>query len=321
VKTIFRLAAAAIIALAAGNPVFAQTYPDHPVTLVVPYAPGGSTDILGRMVAEALQKELGQTVVVENRGGAGSALGTRAVAEARNDGYTLLMASSAHTVNPAIRNDTGYDPIKDFTPITRLVTIPHVMVVTPDFPAKTVAEIIAHAKANPGQVLYGSSGPGTSNHLETELFARMAGVELRHVPYQGIGPAITDLMGGRLHMIIGSLSSLKAGMDSNAVRAVAVTSLQRAPTVPDLPTIDEAGVKGFETVDWLGLLAPAGTDPAIVAKLEEAVKVMMADEIFVKKMTDLGFVPEGSSAAEFADIIANDVWSQTARDLGIKTSN
>lgn len=315
------LAAIGAVALILSSEAHAQEYPERPVTIVVPYSAGGSTDILGRLIADKLQEKLGASVVVENRGGAGSALGTQFVAQAPADGYTLLMASSAHTVNPAIRDDVAYDPVENFAPISRLVTIPHVLVVSNEFAPTTLSELIDYAKENPGEINYGSSGPGTSNHLESELLAREAGIELTHVPYQGIAPAITDLLAGRLQMIMGSLPSMRSNIDADTVRPLAVTSLQRAPTDPDLPTIDEAGISGFETVDWLGLLAPAGTDVDIVGKLAQAIDEIYGEEAFLDRLRQLGFVPEGSSPDAFADVLANDVWSRTARDLGIKAGN
>lgn len=315
-----KLVLAAFAALCPLTGATAQDYPTRPVTLVVPYVPGGSTDIVGRLMADSLQKHLGQSVVVENRGGATSALGTQYVAQSEPDGYTILLAASALLVNSAIRDDLQYQ-LTDLAPVSRLVAMPLAIVVSPDDKASTLQEFIAAAKADPGSVSYGSAGLGSSNHLAPAILARDAGLDMVHVPYKGIGPAITDLMGGRLQMLFGTIPAVKSAIDGKSVKPLAVTSMERVSVYPDLPTINESGIADFNLVDWLGIFVPAKTDPAIIAKLEGAIREAYTDDAFKKKLSDLGLVPEGTTAAEFQALIAEDPWGKTASGMGIKVTD
>lgn len=319
-KLLRRLAFAGLVAVASTSAAVAQDYPTRAVTLVVPYVPGGSTDIVGRMLAAALEAKLGQPVVVENKGGATSAIGSQYVAQSEPDGYTILLAASALLVNEAIRENLQYE-LTDLAPVSRLVGMPLAIVVAPDDNAATLQEFIAEAKAEPGSVTYGSAGLGSSNHLAPEVLAQKAGLEMVHVPYKGIGPAMTDLMGKRLQMLFGTIPAVKSAIDGKAVRALAVTSAERVGVYPDIPTIAESGVANFELVDWLGIFVPSKTDPAVAARIEAAIRSVYEDETFKKKLSDLGFVPEGTTAAEFRELIAADQWGKTASDLGLKATD
>lgn len=323
-KRVARFAAAAIatltVALGATMPVAqAQDYPSRPVTLVVPYPPGGSTDLIGRMLAEAIQPHLGQTMVVENRGGATSAVGTQHVAQAPADGYTVLLAASAFTVNQAIRDDLQFKT-EDFIPVSQLISMPLAMVVEKDYEAATLEDFIRIAKEEPGSISFGSAGVGSSNHLGPEMLAAAAGLDMVHVPYPGIGPAMTDLLGKRLQMLFGTIPAVKSALDAGTVRALAVTSQERAAVLPDVPTMNEAGVPGFGAADWIGIFVSSKTDPAVVAKLESAITAVYADPAIRQRIEELGSIPVGSSSAEFQAFIADDIWGRTARELQIKAN-
>ncbi|MBE0693102.1 MAG: tripartite tricarboxylate transporter substrate binding protein [Aquamicrobium sp.] len=310
---------AALGALAAMAAASANDYPSRPVTLVVPYPPGGSTDLIGRMLAEAIQPHLGQSMVVENRGGATSAVGTQFVAQAPADGYTVLLAASAFTVNEAIRDDLQFKT-SDFTPVSQLIFMPLTMVVEASYEAQTLEDFIRMAKEKPGSMSYGSAGIGSSNHLGPEMLAKAAGLDMVHVPYPGIGPAMTDLMGKRLQMLFGTIPAVKSAIDAGTVRPLAVTSTERAAVLPDVPTMDEAGVPGFGAADWIGIFVSAKTDPAIVARLEGAIRAAYADPAVRKKIEDLGSIPVASTSEEFKAFIADDIWGRTARELGVKAN-
>lgn len=299
-RIILGLAATAALALAL--PAGAQpAYPLRPISLVVPFPAGGSTDLVARVVAEKMSQDLGQQIVVENRGGAGGNVGSAAAAKADPDGYTLLMGTVAtHALNPALYKKMPYDPVADFAPISLLVVVPNVLVVNPDFPAKDVAELIALLKAEPGKYSYASSGNGTPLHLSGELFKSMAGVDMVHVPYKGAGPALVDVMGGHVPIMFDNLPSSTEHIKAGKLRGLAVTTAERAPSMPDLPTIAEAGLPGYETYTWNALFAPAGTPPEVVARVNEAAVKALADPDVQAKLMGFGAVVDGSTPDELA---------------------
>ena len=266
-----RWALAALMACVAPA-AFAQAYPNHSIRLVVPFPAGGTTDILARDVAKRLTDTLGQPVVVDNRPGAAGNIGADLVAKAAPDGYTLLMGTvGTHAINSSLYAKMPYDHVKDFVPVVLVAGVPNVLVVNPSVPVNSVADLIKLAKAKPGSINFASSGSGTSIHLSGELFKTMAGVDITHVPYKGSSPALADLMGGQVQIMFDNLPSSLALIRSGKLRAVAVTSLKRAPALPDVPTVAESGLPGFEASSWFGILAPAGTPAPIVAKLNAEV--------------------------------------------------
>ena len=301
------LAASAAAALAPGLIARAQTreeaWPSRHVRLIVPFPPGGGTDAVGRILSTRLAEMWGQQIIIENRGGAGSNVGSEAGARAAPDGYTMLFAAFPFATNRFIYRTIPYDPIADFTPITLIGTFPNIMVVPNTSPAKSVAEFIAYAKANRGDITFGSSGIGTSPHLNGELFMRMAGIEMTHIPYRGAGPAITDLIPGRLTMMFNTSGSLMPHVQSGRLRALAVSSGKRFSAVPELPTVAESGVPGFDVSSWYGLLVPSKTPPAIVRKMNaDAVSAMREPEIR-KRLEGLGLEVAASTPEEFGAFI------------------
>ena len=277
----------------------AQTdFPTHPVRLIVPFAPGGSTDSQARIVAEYLGRELGQQVIVVNVGGAGGTLGLNQAAKAAPDGYTFVTATPSLTINPYIQKDIGYDPIKDFEPVALLATSPIVLVVPKDSPIKTVQDLIDMAKAKPGELKYGSAGIGSATHLSTALFAAMAKVDLVHVPYRGAGPAILDLLAGRMDMQFENAPSVLGQVQSGALRGVAVGSPKRSAMLPELPPIGDT-VHGYEASSWFGILAPAKTPRAIIDKVNAAANKALADPAVKKQMDSLGVELIGGTPAQF----------------------
>ncbi|WP_442947214.1 Bug family tripartite tricarboxylate transporter substrate binding protein [Noviherbaspirillum sp.] len=285
---------------------FAQSWPTKPVTLVVPFATGGTTDALARAVGQELSKSLGQSVIVENKGGAGATLGADQVAKAKPDGHTLLVGAVHHTIASSVYKKLGYDFQKDFAPVTTLALVPNVLVVGPGMPAKTVAELVALAKASPGKYTYGSNGTGTGQHLIGAQFEGMAGVQLLHVPYKGSGPLTIDLLGGQVDMSFDTITPVLSHIKAGKLRPLAVTTAKRSPSLPDVPTLNEAGLKGFDQGTWFGILAPAATPKDIVARLNtEIVKIVKSPD-FRKKMEDMGAEPIGNTQAEMAAQIKND---------------
>ena len=299
-RIILGLAATTAMALAA--PAGAQTpFPTRPVTMVVPFPAGGSTDLVARVVAEKMTQELGQQIVVENRGGAGGNVGSAAAAKADPDGYTMLMGTVAtHALNPALYKKMPYDPVADFAPVSLLVVVPNVLVVNPDFPAKDVAELIALLKAEPGKYSYASSGNGTPLHLSGELFKSMAGVDMVHVPYKGAGPALVDVMGGHVPIMFDNLPSSTEHIKAGKLRGLAVTTAERASSMPDLPTVSESGLPGYETYTWNALFVPAGTPPEVIARLNEAAVKAVADPEVQAKLQSFGAAVVGSTPDELA---------------------
>ena len=264
-----RATVVAFVCICSAAPAFAQeNYPNRPIRLIVPYPPGGPTDIMGRLTSEVLSKRLSQNVVVDNRGGAATAIGAEMAARAPADGYTLLVSSeTTFAVTPAIKEKLPYDPQRDFAPIALLTTQPYVLAVSPSLPASTVAQLIAHAKANPGKLSYGSAGTGGGAHLAGEMFKQAAGIDMIHVPYKGNGPAIIDLIGGQIAMMLGSISSLYPHATAKKLRLLAVASGKRSPGAPDLPTFAEAGMPGFQVFGWNAVVAPRGTPQPIVRRV------------------------------------------------------
>jgi tripartite-type tricarboxylate transporter receptor subunit TctC len=317
-RIILGLAATAALALAA--PAGAQpAYPLRPITLVVPFPAGGSTDLVARVVAEKMGADLGQQIVVDNRGGAGGNVGSAAAAKADPDGYTILMGTVAtHALNPALYKKMPYDPVTDFAPISLLVVVPNVLVVNPDFPAKDVAELIALLKAEPGKYSYASSGNGTPLHLSGELFKSMAGVDMVHVPYKGAGPALIDVMGGHVPIMFDNLPSSTEHIKVGKLRGLAVTTAERAPSMPDLPTIAESGLPGYETYTWNALFAPAGTPPAVIARLNEAAVKALADPEVQAKLQGFGATIVGSTPEALAAHVQAELakWAPVVKASG-----
>jgi tripartite-type tricarboxylate transporter receptor subunit TctC len=298
----------------------AQNFPAKPVRLIVPFAPGGSTDIVARVLGQKLNELWGQPVLVDNRAGGSTVIGTEIVAKAPPDGHTLLVTPAPFTIVPSLMPKLPYDPQKDFEPITLINTTPLVVVVHPGVPAKSIKELVALAKAKPGALNYGSSGSGGSNHLAGELFNAMAGVKMVHVPYKGNAPALTDLVGGHVDVVFNGLTSALPFIKSGKLRALGMTSLNRSATLPQVPTLDEQGLKGFQAVAWNGLTAPARTPKAVVDKINaDVVKVVRAPEL-VEKLKAEGSDPVGSSVDAYAKFLRDEIakWNKVIRFANIK---
>lgn len=318
-KTRRRLAAA-LCALGLGLAVgqaFAQAYPSKPVKLVVPYPPGGPTDIVARVIAQRLQTQTGQAFVVENLPGAGGNTGAAAVARAAPDGYTLLVATTAHAINPSLFKNLSYQFGKDFAPITQLTAGPLVIVVNPALPVKTVGELINLAKAKPGELNFASSGNGQSTHLAGELFNATAGTKIRHVPYKGSAPALTDTMGGQTQLMFDTMLSAMPHVKGGKLRAIAVTSAQRSPAAPDLPTVAES-LPGFDAIAWNGLLAPANTPREIVAKLSAELRTAMEQPEVRERFEAQGFAGAWAPPEAFAGFIHAEIdkWAKVVQVSG-----
>jgi tripartite-type tricarboxylate transporter receptor subunit TctC len=294
---------------------------EHTITLVVPYAAGGGNDVIARIVAQRMSATLGQPIMVENRGGAGGTIATRQVAKAAPDGATLLIATSSLAINPSLYPNVGYDPGKDFAPIGLIASSSNVVLVHPSVPARSIAELIALAKQQDGKPTFASTGTGSSVHLAAELFAGMAGVKLTHIPYKGSGPALNDLLGGHVTMMFATMASA-AGLvrDASKVRALAVTGAARSTLFPDLPTVAEAGLPGYEAVLHYGIVAPAGTPAAVVNKLNTALNVALGDGEVKKRLATEGAEPLPSSPGQYAADIASEQtkWSAIIRKAGVE---
>ena len=299
-----RALALAAITLATG--AHADTWPSKPVTLVVPFPPGGTTDVLARALAERLTQSLGQTVIVDSKPGAGATLGADFVAKSKADGYTLLMGAVHHTIAPSVFKKPPYDLYKDFAPITTVALVPNVLTVSAANPAKTVADLVAQAKAQPGKLNYGSNGNGTAQHLIGTQFENVNGIELAHIPYKGSGPLVTDLIGGQVTMSFDTVTPVLQHIKAGKLKALAVTTGKRSSALPDVPTLAEAGVKGIDTGTWFGLLAPAATPKDITARLHaETVKVLQSAE-FKKRLEEIGAEPVGNTPEQMAKQMRDD---------------
>ena len=309
------LAAVAAAAFAAPQIGLAQDYPNKPVRLVLPFPPGGVTDILARTLAEKLAPRLGQPFVVDNKPGAGTVLASDLVARAPADGYTLMLAASSLGTAPLLYDKVGYDPVKSFAPVTQVASVVHVLVVNPRLPVKNVAELIDHMKKNPGKLSYGSTGTGTSTHLEAELLKSMAKVYMVHIPYRGSGPALTDLVAGQLDLMIDALGSSGPFIKSGRLRPLAVTTARRSQSIPELPTMAESGLPGYEAMPWLGLVAPAGTPQPVIDRLYREVAEVLKEPELRERFKVLGLDIIGNTPAEFASFIRRDI-DQWARVIG-----
>jgi tripartite-type tricarboxylate transporter receptor subunit TctC len=284
----------------------AEDYPARPIELIVPYPAGGGNDVLARMVAAKMSVTLGQPIVIENRGGAGSTIGTRDVARSAPDGYTLLIATSSLAINPQLYPDTAYDPVKDFSPIGLIAKSPNLVLAHPSLPARNIAELIALAKQEPGKLDFASTGIGTSTHLSAMLFAMMAGIKINPVPYKGVAPALTDLIAGQVSLMFCPITSAAGFVKAGTVRALAVTGSARSPSFPDVPTVAEAGLPGYEADLHYGLLAPGGTAPAIVLKLNKALNAALAEDDIKNRLLADGSEPLPSTPEAYAADIANE---------------
>ena len=299
----------ALAALLAAGPALADTWPSKPVTLVVPFPAGGTTDVLARALAEKLTLSLGQPVIVESKPGAGATLGADHVAKSRADGHTLLVGAVHHTIASSVYKKLPYDFQKDFAPITTIALVPNVLVVNANTPARNVAELVALLKAKPGEANYGSNGNGTAQHLIGTQFENMTGTNFGHIPYKGSGPLTTDLLGGQITMSFDTVTPVLPHIKAGKLRALAVTTARRSAALPDVPTLDEAGLKGFNIGTWFGVLAPAATPKDVLARLNtEMVKVIQSAD-FRKRMDEIGAEPIGNSA----ELMAQQIKAETEK--------
>jgi tripartite-type tricarboxylate transporter receptor subunit TctC len=296
-----------------------QDFPDHAVRLVVPFPAGGTTDILARLLGNALGAQWSQPVVVENKPGASGTIFSEQLARMPADGYTLMLTATHHVINPALYKNLRYDSRKDFTPIAQVAAVPNVLVVNPAFPAHTVAELIQYAKANPGKVNFGSAGTGGANHLSGELFKSMAGVNMVHIPYKGAAPALNDLLGGQIPVMFDSVPGVLQHIKAGKLRALAVTSLTRSPALPDVPTLDEAGVKGFEATAWFGLYAPGNMPADLTAKLSRDVLAALRSPEIRQQFALQGAEPGTMAQPQFARFVdaEMDKWAKVIADAHI----
>ncbi len=306
---------------AVASPGFAQGYPNRPIRFIIPFAPGGPTDILGRAVGQKLAESVGQSVVIENRGGAGGNIGAELAAKSPADGYTMFMgATSTHGINPHLYRKIGYDPIKDFSPVTLVANTPSLLAVHPALPVKTVRDLIELARARPGQLTYGSAGNGSSNHLAGVLLCLMAGVDMTHIPYKGSGPALVDVMAGQVPFMFNNTASVMPFVKAGKLRAVALTSLERSPLVPGVPTVAESGLPGFEVRSWHGVFVPAGTPAEIITLLNTRIVAGLAAPDVKERLSAQGVELVGNRPEEFAAFVRAELakWGKVVKASGAR---
>lgn len=312
----FALAAAMLLG---AGPALAQAFPSRSITLVVPFAAGGSTDIIARIIGQKMGEILGQSVVIENRAGAGGNLGSNGVAKANPDGYTILMGTvSTHAINSAVFKSMPYDPVADFEPVSLLVSVPNVLVVHPDFPVKDVKAMIALLKAEPEKHAYASSGVGTPLHLSGELFKSLSGTKMQHIPYRGAGPALNDVVAGKVPVMFDNLPSSTQFIKSGQLRGLAVTTRTRSAAMPDLPTMEEAGIPGYETYTWNALFAPPKTPQDVVATLNDAANRAIKDPVIAAKLAELSATPVGTTPDALREMVKAEIakWGPIAKAAG-----
>jgi tripartite-type tricarboxylate transporter receptor subunit TctC len=319
-KFIMRLMTAAALCLALAAGAAAADYPDRPIRLIIPFPPGGSNDVVGRLIAKTLSEKIGQQVFVDNRGGAGGLIGTEALAKSTPDGYTLGIVSIAHAVNPALHDPLPYDPLKSFEPISILATGPNVLVVNPDLPVHSVKELIALAKQKPGELNYASAGIGSFQHLGGELFKLEANVNIVHVPYKGGGPAMQDVVAGHVKIMFSSLIQTTPLIKAGRLRPLGVGGTKRSAVLPDVPTIAEAGLPGYAANNWWGIFAPAGTPKPIVEKLYKDIQLALQSPEMLKEFDIEGAAPVTMTSAEFADFVKAEIdkWAKVVKAGNIK---
>ena len=299
---------------------WAQDFPAHPLRVIVPFGPGAGTDATGRLAADELSQRIGQPIVVENKAGAGSQIGIDFVAKSRPDGYTLLWtASDGIAVLPAVKPVLPYKVPEDFTFIARMIVLPYVVAVNPRLPIKSMADLIAYAKANPGKLRYGTSGIGTATHMGTALIAKTAGIEMLHVPYTGVAAAVTAVLGDSVDVVLAAPSSIKPHADAGTLRALATTGKERYPLFPDTPTLDEAGLPNVTVIVWYGMMAAAGMPDAVQAKLRTEIAEMLKDPKVIQRLRALGYQPAFLGGADFRDFVVKDLeqWKSVAKGAGI----
>jgi tripartite-type tricarboxylate transporter receptor subunit TctC len=309
IRPTIRIGFAAIaMGLCASAAAQQQSYPVKPIRLVVPYPPGGPSDYIARAMNEMLGKRLGQPVIVDNRGGAASIIGAEIAARAPADGYTMLVATvTTLAANPALKAGLPYDPVRDFAPVAMLGASPYVLAVHPGVPAKTAAQLVAYAKANPGKLSFGSAGTGSSAHLAGELFKHLAGIDIVHVPYKGSGPAIVDLIGGQIGLIFSSVSGIQPHVNAGRLRALAVSTIKRSASMPDVPTLDESGVKGYQTRSWNSLVAPRGTPVPIIQRLNREVNAVLSTPEIGDRIKKQGVETDPGTPADLARYINEEI--------------
>ena len=313
--------AAALMISGPGATAHAQSYPDRPITLIIPFAPGGSTSIVGRAIADKMTDILGQKIIVDNRAGAGGTVGTKAVAGSTPDGYTIALGyTGTLAIGPTLYTKAGYDPRKDFAAIGMIGHAPNSIVVHPSFPAKTLGELITYAKANPDKVSFGSAGAGSASHITGEYLASLAGVKIVHIAYKGTGPAMADVLGGHIPMAIAPIPATHANVSAGTLRALAVTSPKRISLLPDVPTVAEAGLTGFEATLYYGLVAPAGTPRPVIDKLNQALRAALDSDDVKRRLLQDGTEPTPSTPDEYAAFIDRDEtkWSKIVKLSGAK---
>jgi len=317
-KLLLSLSVLSVPMLAAVPAAQAQAWPNKPIRMVVPYPPGGPTDIVARVVGQKLSERLGQPIVVDNRPGAGGNIGADAVAKSAPDGYTMLVATTAHAINMTLFAKPGYNTRTDFAPVSMLTSGPLVLVTAPSTPASNVAELIAMAKANPGKVTFASSGNGQSTHLSAELFDSMAGIRMTHVPYKGSAPALTDVMAGQATVMFDTMLSAMPFVRDGKLRALAVTGAARSPAAPDIPTVAQAGLPGYEATAWNALLVPAGTPAAVVDKLSEALKAVLTQDDVRTRFATQGFAATWTSPPDTGRFVVHEIdkWGKVVKASG-----
>jgi len=319
VRAVFSVAAAGVLALGAA-PAQAQTYPERPINWIVPFPPGGAMDAIARVVGETMSKDLGQSIVVENKPGAGGNIGASYVAKAKPDGYTIMIVANGMAVNPSLYKTLHYDPIKDFEPISLLAAVPNILVTqSTRKDVNSLQDVITQVKANPGQYTYASAGVGTSIHLAGALFTYMGKLDMLHVPYKGSGPAVSDLLGGQVDYMFDSITSAKPHIDAGKLKALAITTAKRSSALPDVPTVAESGIEGYELTPWFATFAPAGTPPEIIQTLNSSMLKAMKSEKVQQIFAGIGAEEIGSSPEELKTYLADETakWSKIIKETGI----
>lgn len=316
-----KIIVAAVVAFTTIAPANAQNYPIRPVRFIVPFAPGGNTDVQGRLIAQKLTEAWNQQVVVDNRAGAGGTVGVEMLAKAPADGYTIALASFGNIlVGPSLFPKLGYDPLKDLAPVVLVSQPPGLLVVNPGLPVKNVSELIAYAKANPGKLNYGSAGNGTWNHLFAEHFKALTGIQMTHIPYKGANPAVTDVMSGQIQLSFAPFPAALPQIKSGRLRVLGVTSAQRSPVLPEVPTVAESGLPGYSAATWFAVLAPAQTPPAVIAKLNKDINAVLARPEVKAAFAADGTEPAGGTPEQLRESMRSGIkqWGQLVRNLGVK---